>query len=249
MLIRLDLRAAFLTALLCLPLSAVKADPVAPLCEALAARAGAEAGLPEGLLPAIARVESGKRTAQGVRAWPWTLNQGGDGSYHASLAEALAHLDGLLAKGIRNVDLGCMQLNWRWHGDAFPDAATMMDPVANTRYAAAFLRDLHRQHGSWTQAVAHYHSADPARGPAYAARVARVRDEIGAPALPQDGGAACQDGAGPGAAAMPGTVCAPRLRGLLVVAQSGLLTGGTGRDLRQAPDRATATPLGARYLR
>lgn len=223
------------------------------LCEALAAQAGAAEGLPNGLLPAIARVESGTRTDQGRRAWPWTLNQGGDGSFHATKAEALAHLDGILATGVRNVDLGCMQLNWRWHGDAFPDAATMMDPQHNTRYAAAFLKDLHAKHGSWTQAIAHYHSADPRRGAAYAAKVAAVLDDLDPvqrdihPALePEIQITSCTAGATPYGAANQRKAC-HRTRGLLLTSAGGLLGAPTGQDLRQSPDSPTA--LAPRYLR
>jgi hypothetical protein len=229
------------------------ADTPPQLCEALAAQAGAAAGLPEGLLPAIARVESGTGTDQGRRAWPWTLNQAGDGSYHPTKAEALAHLDGILANGIRNVDLGCMQLNWRWHGDAFPDAATMMDPRHNTRYAAAFLKDLHSRHGSWTLAVAHYHSANPQRGAAYAAKVAKVRADL-VPAqldIHQDfqqdiQTATCTQRASPYGVTGPTTAC-QQTRGLLLTAAGGLLGAGSGQDLRQSPDSAAAPP--PRYLR
>lgn len=248
-------RAALILFLIWLaPLSA-GAETAPQLCEALAAQAGAEAGLPEGLLPAIARAESGKPTAAGVRAWPWTLNQGGDGSYHATKAEALAHLEALLARGVRNVDLGCMQLNWRWHGTAFADAATMMDPVANTRYAAAFLRELHARHGSWTQAVAHYHSADPQRGTAYAARVSRLLGHITPPGPEMmaalDSGAVvatCATGETPYAANGPGAGrgC-HRSRGLLLIASGGLLGRAAGRDLRQPP--LAATGPAPRYLR
>ena len=248
-----------LSVLLALGLSALpaSANTTPLLCEALAAQAGAAAGLPEGLLPAIARVESGTRTDQGRRAWPWTLNQGGDGSYHPTKAEALAHLDGLLANGVRNVDLGCMQLNWHWHGAAFPDAATMMDPQHNTRYAAAFLKDLHARHGSWTQAVAHYHSANPQRGAAYAAKVAKVLNDLDPaqpdlqphlqPDLQPDFQiTSCAAGATAYGATGARTAC-HRTRGLLLTAAGGLLGAPTGHDLRQSPDSA-ALPL-ARYLR
>jgi soluble lytic murein transglycosylase-like protein len=234
--------AALLAALLATAPGVARADDTALLCEAVAARAGAEAGLPPGLMPAIARVESGKGTSAGRRAWPWTLNQGGKGSYHPSREAALTHLEGILATGTRNVDLGCMQLNWRWHGDAFPDAATMIDPVANTRYAAGFLRDLHARHGSWSLAIAHYHSNDPARGKAYAAKVAQVLDQIGTaiPAIPAMQPADCAGRSAGGDA--PGTWQAgcPRLRGILVVADGGLLGTGKGRDLRMAPPADTA---------
>jgi hypothetical protein len=197
----------------------------APDCEALAERAAAAEGIPPGLLAAVARVESGRGTAGGGRrAWPWTLNAGGAGSFHDSAAAALAQLDAHLATGTTNVDLGCMQLNWRWHGAAFADAAAMLDPVANTAHAARFLRSLHGETGSWTAAVALYHSRDPARGEAYAAKVAA---ELGA--VP-----------GPPSAAMP---AAPRLRGILVLARAPLTGYGAGGDLfRRRPGLGLGRP-------
>lgn len=185
----------------------------APDCEALAERAALAEGIPQGLMAAVARVESGHSVQGALRAWPWTLNAGGEGSYHATADAALQHFASLRATGRDNIDIGCMQLNWRWHGAAFPDAAAMLDPEANTRYAARFLRQLHDEAGSWTAAVALYHSRDPVRGEAYAAKVAAALD----PAL-----------SGPDLAAAPAE---PQLRGILVVAQAPLV-GHAGRDLR-----------------
>lgn len=153
---------------------AAKATVAAPDCESYAADAARAEGIPEGVLPAISRVESARKG----KAWPWTLNQGGDSSYHATKAEALDRLAQILATGETNVDLGCMQLNWRWHSEAFPDAETMMDPVENTRYAARFLRSLKDRHGDWDSAVAAYHSNQPDRGAAYSAKVEVARNQI-----------------------------------------------------------------------
>jgi hypothetical protein len=163
----------------CLFFSLIPAPPAAggapvPDCEAHAAAAGREAGIPDGILPAIARVESGRRG----KAWPWTLNQAGNGSFHATKAEALAALTEIRARGVQNVDLGCMQINWRWHAQEFSDAASMLDPATNTRYAARYLRQLHDRLGDWDSAVAAYHSANPTRGAAYGRKVATARDRI-----------------------------------------------------------------------
>lgn len=150
-----------------------------PDCESLAEAAGAGAGTPPGLMTAIARVESG-RTHQGrFSAWPWTLNQGGRGSYHESQADAMQQLSLILASGVTNVDIGCMQVNWRWHRQNFDSAAAMMDPVQNTRYAARHLAELYDRHGDWTQAVAAYHAGDPGRGRAYQAKVAAAHRALG----------------------------------------------------------------------
>ncbi|MDZ7908433.1 MAG: transglycosylase SLT domain-containing protein [Gemmobacter sp.] len=165
-----------------LPLAATLALPVlageSP-CESLAEAAARQEGIPQGLLSAIARTESGRGDgAGGVEAWPWTLNQGGKGSFHDSRDAALVHLENLLAQGVRNVDIGCMQLNYHWHHTGFPSVSAMMEPEQNTRYAAQFLRALHDRYGSWEAATAAYHSLDAGRGQRYLAKVNEHREDV-----------------------------------------------------------------------
>ena len=222
-----------------------------PDCEVLAARAGAEAGVPEGVLAAIARVEAGRGIGGGQRrAWPWTLNQGGDGSFHPDKATALAKAETLIAQGVRNLDLGCMQLNWRWHAAAFTGADEMLDPVANTRYAALFLAELARRNGSWERAVALYHSSDPARGTAYAGKVAAALAEVLTEAGRPDAAALALAAAPPAqtAALSPAdgeavrARAAARVAGILALSRGPIIAAGAARDLRQV--RAPGFGLG-----
>lgn len=107
---------------LCLVLfvSAVPLRATTPDCEVLAAEASRQYGMPEGLLVAIARTESGIARGQTeVRAWPWTANVQGESHYYDSRQEMQAHLDRVIGADISNVDIGCMQLNYHWHGDRF----------------------------------------------------------------------------------------------------------------------------------
>ncbi|MGA1178993.1 MAG: lytic transglycosylase domain-containing protein [Marivivens sp.] len=138
-----------------------------PDCEAIAARIGAVEGMPAGLLPAIARIESGRRVGEDVRAWPWTLNHAGKGLYFDTQQEALAYLSRTVAEGPSNIDVGCMQVNHYWHGSNFASVEAMLDPETNIRYAVRFLKELYASEGSWDEAVAHYHSPDPDRGAKY----------------------------------------------------------------------------------
>jgi hypothetical protein len=140
---------------------------VVPDCEAMATRIGAAEGLPPGLLPAISRIESGRRVGRVVRAWPWTLNHAGRGLYFETRQEALAYLRQTVAEGPRNIDVGCMQVNHYWHGENFPSVEVMLDPETNIRYAVRFLKELYASKGSWEAAVKHYHSPDPDRGARY----------------------------------------------------------------------------------
>ena len=136
-------------------------------CEELATQIGQEAGLPQHLLPAIARIESGRSLNGKHKAWPWALNHAGKGLYFETKTAALDYLRIATAKGRSNIDVGCMQINHYWHGQEFKSLERMIDPFQNVTYAAKFLRQLYKQHGSWADAVQHYHSSDENRGTRY----------------------------------------------------------------------------------
>lgn len=158
----------------------------APSCEALTAHATKRHGLPKGLLTAIAHTESGRaQDGRGLRAWPWTSNVRGKGHYYASRAEALRHLQELAAQGVRGFDVGCMQLNFRWHGERFENLEHMIDPSSNVDYAARYLKELHSETGSWDHATRYYHSRDAERGTAYLSRVRRALARIDPAAKPE----------------------------------------------------------------
>jgi hypothetical protein len=148
----------------------------ADACKDAVVRASHETGVPLRLLTALAPIESGIADRSGeVQPWPWTLNTNGHGSYHFRTRQAAAqHLATLIAAGVDNVDIGCMQVNWHWHGHAFasPDAA--LSPALNVRYAALLLREFHAQSGTWAGAVGLYHSRNPMLTDAYRCRVARA---------------------------------------------------------------------------
>ncbi len=168
------LRALALSVALLLPGLAAAQD-----CARLAAEAGAEAGLPDGLLPAISLVEAGRGTGNGgIAPWPWTLNQGGKGMYFDTREEALAYLNQAVTEGVTNIDVGCMQLNWKWHSAGFATPEDMIDPARNTRYAARFMVELYNRLGSWDVAAAAYHSTNPERGRNYLQKVMAARDSF-----------------------------------------------------------------------
>jgi hypothetical protein len=142
------------------------------LCGAAIAAAERDAGMPVGLLGAIAKVETGRRAQDGsVQPWPWSYNAAGDGRYAASHAEALQEVRAIQARGVRSIDVGCMQVNLLHHPQAFASLEAAFDPATNIAYAVRFLRELHARTGDWNQAVAMYHSATPERGLVYQQRV------------------------------------------------------------------------------
>jgi hypothetical protein len=162
-----------------LSLTPVPASAAPATCEALAARATLLHGLPQGILSAIARTESGRAVGEmGVRAWPWTANIQGQGMYFDTRAQLLGHLEAVLSQGETRFDVGCMQLNYRWHSAQFPNLNAMLDPARNVDYAARYLRHLYAETGDWDAAIRFYHSRDADLGQAYLGRVKRALKTI-----------------------------------------------------------------------
>jgi hypothetical protein len=145
-------------------------------CDVALRDAAAATGVPVWLLLALAPIESGvgNRTGQ-IYPWPWTLNINGRGSYHfRSRAAAERHLDALIAAGIDNVDIGCLQVNWHWHRSAFASPAAVLSPALNVQYAASLLRKYRAQTGTWSGAIGLYHNHDARLADVYRCRAARV---------------------------------------------------------------------------
>jgi hypothetical protein len=147
-------------------------DPVQQ-CRAAIQLAERAHNLPPQLLHAIARVESGRRDPETgtVGPWPWTINAEGQGRFFATREEAIAQVRQLQARGVRLIDVGCMQIDLHHHPHAFASLEEAFDPVANARYAARLMRELHASRGDWTVAAGHYHSSTPERAEGYRARV------------------------------------------------------------------------------
>jgi len=148
------------------------------LCEAAAREAAAETGVPLKVLNAIALTESGRNHGGRRRPWPWTVNFGGPGFWYDSSEEAQLAIAERQAVGTTNFDVGCFQINHRWHGDAFDTMAQMFDPTSNARYAARFLAQLFQETGSWPDAAAAYHSRTPELAEAYRARFLALHDGL-----------------------------------------------------------------------
>lgn len=144
----------------------------APSCERLAVDAAQKHGVPVELLIAIAHTESGRRGRETpVRAWPWTSNIEGQGRYYDTQADALRHLEEVRRSGVTSFDVGCMQLNYRWHQMNFQTLSDMLNPALNVSYAARYLKELWSETGNWETATRYYHSRNPSLGRAYLGRV------------------------------------------------------------------------------
>lgn len=232
--------AAFLALLLC---AHAASAATSAQCESAALSAARLTGVPVEVLTALALTESGRARSGRLRPWPWTVNMAGDGQWFDSRDSAIAHVRTALGSGKRNVDIGCFQINHRWHANAFDSLDQMFDPQANALYAARFLNRLKAEFGSWEQAAGAYHSRTPELAARY---IARFRSHLQiADVRPGDGthaGSATQKAAPPpprqpATAAMPYPLltggAAPVMGSLVptdaVASRGGLLTAAAGR--------------------
>ncbi|HMQ91534.1 MAG TPA: lytic transglycosylase domain-containing protein [Amaricoccus sp.] len=161
-------------ALPALPVHASDADPEAALCERAIVAGARRGGVPPEVLHAIALTETGRKSNGRVRPYPWAINREGKGFWFATRDEAMAFARASLAEGRESFDVGCVQINFRWHGHAFPSLDDMFDPEWTATYAAQFLRNLYEERGSWSEAAGAYHSLTPERAQIYRARFDRL---------------------------------------------------------------------------
>jgi hypothetical protein len=146
--------------------------------------------IPAHWLAAIASAESGRYHSQ-LRLsvpWPWTINAEGKGYWFGSKQEAIAAVQLHQSRGVKSIDVGCMQVNLMYHGKAFANLSQAFEPIYNISYAAKFLRQQYDRTNSWTKATAAYHSLQSQRGAEYYRKVygkwQQVVDRMGDTTLP-----------------------------------------------------------------
>jgi soluble lytic murein transglycosylase-like protein len=133
----------------------------APSCEGHIAEAAKRYDIPLAVFYAVGLQETGGRN--GLQ--PYTMNIDGRSVVNGSLPQALEAYHAAAARGAKLIDIGCMQINVRYHGSQFSSITEMFDPAHNVDYAARFLRELRTRESSWTLAVARY-NAGPGNNPA-----------------------------------------------------------------------------------
>lgn len=110
--------------------------------------------IPHGLLMAIALTESGLNG----RPNPYAMNIGGR-AYHArDTDDMIRTISTENARGQRSIDVGCMQINLKYHGSHFAHQTDLLDPATNVNYGASYLIQLAIAEGSWRAAVMDYHN-------------------------------------------------------------------------------------------
>ncbi len=138
-------------------------------CEGEILRAAEKYRVPPGILYAVGLTETGVKGS----LQPYALNIEGKAVFARSAGDAIRSFERARSEGKKLIDLGCMQINYHYHGEQFQNLRSMLDPRQNVDYAARFLVQLKQRHGSWSMAVARYH-AGPDNDPAQKRYVCRV---------------------------------------------------------------------------
>ncbi|MDX2049724.1 MAG: transglycosylase SLT domain-containing protein [Rickettsiaceae bacterium] len=136
--------------------------------------------IPKDLLYSISLRETGKKHTEANKTivWPWTLNIDGKGYYFNNKFEAIKFAKKAISEGVKNIDVGCMQINMKYHKNNFRSLAHAIEPKFNIAFGAKFLRDQYDRLGSWKQAVAAYHSSDAEKGSKYLSGVLKIASNI-----------------------------------------------------------------------
>ena len=115
------------------------------LCSLVAARMEGKYKIKPHLLQTISSVETGRwdYNKEKFFPWPWTINANGKGRHFNTKEEAVAAVKSLQAKGIESIDVGCMQISLKYHGNAFNSIEEAFEPEKNVEYSAKFLRKLY----------------------------------------------------------------------------------------------------------
>lgn len=159
---------------------ALPALEVRSMCGSYTSAAAERYGIPPHLLDAISIAESGRwDTARHASvAWPWTVSSGGDGKFFPTKGEAIAEVRRLKAAGVRNIDVGCMQVNLMYHPEAFASLDEAFEPSNNVAYAASFLKGLFQATNHWMTAASYYHSQTPSLAAEYLRKLEKIWDAI-----------------------------------------------------------------------
>ena len=110
--------------------------------------------------------------------WPWTVNIEGKGWHFKNKNEAIKFVYAQMANGKKSIDVGCMQINLKYHPDAFVSVEQAFSPRKNIAYAAKLLKDNYNQIGSWDKAIGKYHSRLEDVASKYQARVTKISNSM-----------------------------------------------------------------------
>ena len=131
-------------------------------------------GIPADIFYAVALAESGRHLGdeRPARPWPWTLNIHGEGVYFSDRRSAWHAIVAAIGKQWTSVDIGLMQVNWRYHQHRLLDPWRALDPHVNLQVAAEILKRCQQRLSDWWDSVGCYHS------PANAERAKRYQERV-----------------------------------------------------------------------
>lgn len=139
--------------------------------------------VPPEVIWAVANAESnlGK-----LGPWPWSANIRGQSYYFKSQKELTNFIrKKLKKKTLLSIDIGCMQLNYVYHGYKFANIYEMTNIYKNMLIGAKYLRELYEKNKQthshkkipenrlWGYAVGDYHSRKSSRGAKYIKRTSK----------------------------------------------------------------------------
>ncbi|OAI08783.1 transglycosylase [Methylomonas methanica] len=112
------------------------------------------------ILYAVALTESRKNGEQNcVMPWPWAINNAGNSFIPSSQQEAKALLNQMLDQGKRNIDVGIMQVNLRWHGHRVAKPEQLLIPSTNLEIGASVLSEaIQSVPGNLAHGIGRYYS-------------------------------------------------------------------------------------------
>ena len=112
--------------------------------------------VPADILYAMALAESGTQYGGDQIPWPWALNIDGQSVFCESQQEAVRRVHQAIGNQ-QSVDIGLMQVNWRWHKQRFTTIDESLVPVRNLSAGAVILYEQFEQTNDWWEAVGRYH--------------------------------------------------------------------------------------------
>ncbi|MDC5870290.1 hypothetical protein OPW39_15890 [Vibrio europaeus] len=131
--------------------------PVQASFNSLVEHVSTTTGVPSWVIKSICVHESQSFHNNTRQAWPWTVNVGGDGNWFTSKQYAVEFVNEKLGEGLRNVDIGICQMNYRYHSMKFTSVNHMFDPLENMIKAAEYVKQQKRA-DSWEIAIGRYNS-------------------------------------------------------------------------------------------
>ncbi len=141
------------------------------LCENTIESVELQTDIPKGLLLGIGKAEAIRKINNKYIIWPWTINHAGKSLFFDTKKQMTNYVFKNLKRNDFNIDVGCMQINIKWHKNNFKKISDMFEINPNISYAASFLQQLKNKYGSWDKAIKHYHSSDPKKNKPYLIKV------------------------------------------------------------------------------